>query len=396
MYINFWYPMLRSEDLAAGKPEKVKVLGLNFAVFRDNDGVARTLSDTCTHRGGSLAGAWQLGERPRIVDGCIVCPYHGWEFSGASGECTNIPSIGYGTKPPARAKVDSYPTVEKYGVVFAFLGDLPEEERPPLIEVKEWDNPKWRANSVLVLDVPFHYERSMENGIDPAHNEFVHPTHGLSAIHRDTYKVRDHDVVDGDQSLGIMFKHRYAAPGLGHNETYKSVSSEAPAQDIYAGTETFGPAAMITQIEPSSSMMFRQYFVEAPVDENRTRIFFINMRNFLLDPKHDGAIHARNKVIAQQDIETLSGVYPLRTPISNTKEVHMPADKAVIGYREWLQKWDDKGWRIDWNAYKMRENGGETAFAIPSPGRRTSGNWVLETVPLFKDHAERVKAESKR
>lgn len=381
MFINFWYPMVRSEDLSPDTPQRVKGLGLHFAVFRDSKGVAHTVSDTCVHRGGSLAGPWQLTGRPRIVEDCIVCPYHGWEF-GADGVCKNIPSIGYGTKPPARAKVDAYPTVEKYGVVFAFLGDLPENERPPLIDVKEWGDPKWRANSVLILDVPFHYERSIDNGIDPAHNEFVHPTHGLSAIHRETYKVREHDIVEGSQKLGIMFRHRYSAPGLTH-DTWKSADSGTKPSDIYAGTETYGPSAMITQIEPAPDKMFRQYFVERPIDENHTQIFFINMRNFLLDAAHDGAIHARNKVIAQQDIETLSVVYPTRTPL-NTREVHMPADKAVLGYREWLAKWTAKGWRIDWNAFQERNRGTETAFAIPSPGRRTSANWVLETVPMIK------------
>ena len=143
MYINFWYPMIRSEDLGPGKPEKVKVLGLNFAVFRKASGEAVVLSDTCVHRGGSLAGPWELGQQPRIVKDCVVCPYHGWEFA-ADGSCVAIPSIGYGTKPPSRAKVDAYPTVEKYGIVFAFLGDLPESERPPIMEVEEHGTPEWR------------------------------------------------------------------------------------------------------------------------------------------------------------------------------------------------------------------------------------------------------------
>ena len=60
------------------------------------------------------------------------------------------------------------------------------------------------------------------------------------------------------------------------------------------------------------------------------------MRNFMLENDHDGPIHARNKIIAQQDIEILVDVYPPRTPTSNTKEVLMPADKAVVAYREWL------------------------------------------------------------
>ncbi len=190
MYINFWYPMIRSEDLSPGKPEKVKVLGLNFAVFRTASGEPAVLSDTCVHRGGSLAGPWELGQQPRIVKDCVVCPYHGWEFS-ADGSCVNIPSIGYGTKPPSRAKVDAYPTVEKYGIVFAFLGDLPENERPPLLEVPEWDQPGWRANSILTLDLNYYYERSIENGLDPAHNEYVHTTHGYQGEREDTYTMME-------------------------------------------------------------------------------------------------------------------------------------------------------------------------------------------------------------
>lgn len=31
MYINFWYPMVRSEDLSPDKPEKVKVLEIGRA-----------------------------------------------------------------------------------------------------------------------------------------------------------------------------------------------------------------------------------------------------------------------------------------------------------------------------------------------------------------------------
>ena len=143
------------------------------------------------------------GNVPRIVNGCVVCPYHGWEFNG-EGKCVNIPSIGYGKKTPARAKVDAYPVQEKYGIVFAFLGDLPEEERPPLLNVEEYDDPAWRANTVLVLDVPYYYERSIENGLDPAHNEFVHPTHGHQGLNREEYKVNPIELDRSPARLGIM------------------------------------------------------------------------------------------------------------------------------------------------------------------------------------------------
>jgi phenylpropionate dioxygenase-like ring-hydroxylating dioxygenase large terminal subunit len=385
MYINFWYPIVRSEDLAMDTPEKVKVLGVNLVAFRDEDGEAHVLSDTCVHRGGSLGGAWSAGPNvPRIVNGCVVCPYHGWEFGG-DGECKNIPSIGYGKKPPARAKIDSYPVQEKYGIVFAFLGDLPEAERPPLLEVEEYEQEGWRANSVLVLEVNYYYERSIENALDPAHNEFVHPTHGFTAMNRETYHVRDYDTEEHAQGWGMWFMHRFNAPPL-KKENWGDTRTEQG--DLWAGGGTYGPNVVVTHINPQPDKGFRQYFFEQPVDENHTRIFFLNMRNFMTDPKHDGPIHARNKEIAKQDIDILNVVYPTQTPISNTKEVLMPADKAVVAYREWLSKFDEAGWRIDLEEFHRR-NGKDTAFAIPSPGRRESKNWVVEAVPLVKNRAER-------
>ncbi len=394
MYINFWYPMVRSEDLADDTPEKVKVLGLNFVVFRDSEGKARVLSDTCTHRGGSLGGAWSNVGKPRIIDGCIVCPYHGWEFNG-EGKCVNIPSIGYGTDTPARAKVDSYPVEEKYGIIFAFLGDLPKEERPPVLHVEEYGQEGWRANSILVLDVNFHYERSMENGLDPAHNEFVHPSHGHAGVDRKTYKVNEYDTEDHNQGWGFWFMHKFHGPPMpqkGHataDEDTPWGDTRTKSGDVYAGGGTYGPNTMSTYIniqpEPNHKG-FRQYFFEQPVDENHTRIFFLNMRDFLLDPKNDGPIHARNKIIAGQDIQLMEEIYPVMTPLSTTKEVLMPADKAIYAYRGWLAKFDEMGYRIDMDKLNER-NGKDVAYAIPCPDRRTSGNWVLEPVPMVESKA---------
>jgi phenylpropionate dioxygenase-like ring-hydroxylating dioxygenase large terminal subunit len=398
MYINFWYPIVRSEDLGYDTPEKAMVLGVNLVAFRDTDGEAHVISDTCTHRGASLGGPWSGGSAPRLVNGCVVCPYHGWEFGG-DGKVKNIPSIGYGEKVPARAKVDAYPTEEKYGIVFAFLGDEPEETRQPLLHLEEYGQEGWMANDVLVLDVPYYYERSIENGLDPAHNEFVHPTHGHSAIDRENYKVHDYDVEDHNQGWGFWFMHRFDGPPLPQKGHETSKDGDTPwgdtkteESDVYAGGGTYGPNMMPTYINITEDKMFRQYFFEQPVNEHRTKIFFLNMRNFLLDPKHNGPIHARNKVIAGQDIQILDVLYPELTPLSPTKEVLMPADKAIVAYRDWLEKFDDMGWRIDIKEFNAG-NGIDKAYAIPCPDRRTSGNWVLEPMPTIKSRAERKKIE---
>ena len=51
MYINFWYPIVRSEDLGYDQPVKVRALGVDLVAFRDKAGDAIVLSDTCTHGG---------------------------------------------------------------------------------------------------------------------------------------------------------------------------------------------------------------------------------------------------------------------------------------------------------------------------------------------------------
>jgi phenylpropionate dioxygenase-like ring-hydroxylating dioxygenase large terminal subunit len=397
MYINFWYPITRSEDLAYDQPERVKVLGVELVVFRDTNGDAHVLSDTCVHRGASLGGAWSGLSAPRIVDDCIVCPYHGWEFDG-DGQCQNIPSVGYGTKTPPRAKVDSYPVQEKYGIIFAFLGDLAEEDRPSLLNVEEYGQDGWRANSVLILEVDYNYERSMENGLDPAHNEFVHPTHGFSGKYRETYKVRDYDTEDHEQGWGFWFKVAMDTPPLPQAD-HQTANGGTPWGDakterkkLTNASGTYGPNTMSTYINLGPGKMFRQYFFEQPVTENKTRIFFLNMRNFILDPDKDGPIHARNKVIAQQDINILGTMNPQRPPMNNTREMMVPADKAILTYRDWLRKFDSKGWRIDINEFNRR-NGKVEAFSIPSPGRKTSGNWVLDTIPLIEGQTDK-KLES--
>jgi phenylpropionate dioxygenase-like ring-hydroxylating dioxygenase large terminal subunit len=329
-----------------------------------------------------------------------VCPYHGWEFNG-DGECVNLPSIGYGTKTPARAKVDSYPVQEKYGIVFAFLGDEPEETRIPLLDVEEYGQEGWLANEILVLEVPYYYERSIENGIDPSHNEFVHPTHGHSSIDRESYKVRDYEAGDHRQGWGMWFWHLFDTPPLPQKDHHTADGQDTPWGDtrqedhvqMKVGGGTYGPNSMPTYINITADKMFRQYFFELPVDENNTKIFFLNMRNFMLDPKNNGPIHARNKVIAGQDIQILATMCPERTPLSPTDEVLTPSDNAVAAYRGWLEKFDDKGWRINIDKFNAR-HGKVKAYAIPSPARRTSGNWVLNEIPLIKDRAERKRLEA--
>ncbi|MCD4527816.1 MULTISPECIES: Rieske 2Fe-2S domain-containing protein [Pseudomonas] len=114
MLANLWYVFLPSSQLT-DELAAVRLLGQPFVAFRDDNGKADLLSDVCAHRGGSLSAGIKVGES-------VQCPYHGWLF-GADGICTHIPAQPH-LRIPAKARADAYPTLERYGWIWAFLGDL--------------------------------------------------------------------------------------------------------------------------------------------------------------------------------------------------------------------------------------------------------------------------------
>lgn len=365
MFINFWYPVALAKEVTADKPMRAQVFGLPFVVFRDQSGQARVLADTCVHRGGALSNGV-------IKGGNVACPYHGWEFGG-DGKCSKVPSLGDAAKIPARAKVDAYPVQEKYGIVFAFLGDLPEAERPPLYEIPEFGTAGWKCQT-YVLDLNAYYQRSIENGMDPIHNEFVHPLQGAPKMALDLQR----NPLPMDE---IPYGSKFFLAFAGKEEKTTLAADRTGERTGAAGSWYQGPNQLVTWIELTANNAFHQYLFEQPVDDSHTRIYFLNMRNWLLEDKHDERVEQLTLNIVHEDIAILENLNPVRTPETNNKEILVPGDAAVLRYRQHLKEWQARGWRIDMHALRARQ--GDVAFAIPSPARRESGNWVLDPVPLM-------------
>ncbi len=74
-------------------PDRAKVATIGaarVAIFRENDGLS-AISNVCAHQGGPL------GEG-KVVDGCVTCPWHGWQYRAADG-CS---------PPPFTEKIPTY------------------------------------------------------------------------------------------------------------------------------------------------------------------------------------------------------------------------------------------------------------------------------------------------
>ncbi|MBL8629634.1 MAG: aromatic ring-hydroxylating dioxygenase subunit alpha [Rhodospirillaceae bacterium] len=365
MFINFWYAAEESRNIT-DTPVHVKMLGQEFALFRDTAGKVHCVSNICTHRGASLAHGKVRGD-------AIECPYHGWQFRGADGVCAKIPSLGKDGKIPARAKVDSYPTQEKYGLVFCFLGDLPEAERPPIIDIPEWGDPKWRMTTMSVL-WKVNALRGVENTLDPAHTEFVHPVMGFQGD-REDYEIPKIDLIERDWGTGA--KVAFVTPGA-----QGSVKAEVRGSGFTTEAESghHGPTTTYTWIQFSPVAWSRQYTFNTPVDAFHTRKFFFQARNFALDPAADERMDVRTREVMNQDRVVMERVQPFFVPLSPTEEVIVPADRVITRYRERQRDWQSKGWLMDLDALDAAPK--NKSYAIPSPARRSSKGWALDAIPL--------------
>ncbi len=162
---NGWFAVAWSKELGEGDVKPVHYFGEELVLFRTRSGQARVVDAFCPHLGA------HLGHGGRVMGETIRCPFHGWQYDGASGACTTIP---YCERIPAKARVRAWDVLERNGMIFAWYH---AEQKPP-----EWDMPlmpeighaDWSEPRTFELVLPAHVQDTHENNNDPVHFQFVH------------------------------------------------------------------------------------------------------------------------------------------------------------------------------------------------------------------------------
>lgn len=363
MLINHWYVLGESAELG-DRPLGTRALGQDFVLFRDGDGRARCLSDVCVHKGGSLC-------RGEVVRGAVQCPYHGWRFDGA-GDCVGIPSLG-DARLPARARVDAYPVVEKWGFIWVFLGDLSEAERPPVPDFFpefEADDGQWRfVRGRYVFDC--NWVRAIENGVDRTHAVFVHTDFG----NPQNPVVPEYHVEDDNHRLyGFTLRKP-----LNKRGAWRDVIPDE-RDERKTEVQIFVPAPCI-RIQMHMQPPVSQIIVTAytPLDPYRTQLRFIHARNFMMDGQHDEDTLKRVYFVLQEDAAVINHLRPAEVPPLASDELLLANDRHGMAYRRKVQEAAARGLCIDHRSQLEDDR----VRVIPCPRRREDPkNWVHRTVRL--------------
>ncbi|MGB0591162.1 MAG: Rieske 2Fe-2S domain-containing protein [Myxococcota bacterium] len=162
---NQWYLAAFSHHLKVGEVKTLKMLDRELVCFRTQDGKAHVVDPHCPHFGA------HLGYGSKVVENCIRCPFHGWQYDAESGQCTHIPN---GDPIPPKASLTHWHVDEVSGMVLVWYhadGAPPEWHVQPL---PGFDDGKWTSWVEHEWIVDAHIQDISENDADTSHSPIMH------------------------------------------------------------------------------------------------------------------------------------------------------------------------------------------------------------------------------
>ena len=124
IFSNSWLLLGHLDDVTShGDRFVLTMAGFSLMVVRDQEGVLRGFHNVCPHRAGPL------GSEGRSSAPSIVCRYHGWSFD-LSGTLTAARDFGEPGPPPEVCRLSTFHVEIWRNLIFGHLG----AEAPPLLD----------------------------------------------------------------------------------------------------------------------------------------------------------------------------------------------------------------------------------------------------------------------
>ena len=326
---NAWYVAALSAEIDS-QLTPLQVLGERLVLFRNRRAQPVALEDACPHRKLPLS-------KGRLLGDLVECGYHGLTFD-ASGTCVRAPTQA---RIPPLAQVHSFPTVDKYGLVWVWMGDPAAAHETDLIEIEHAASPDWHLTRGDSLSCRCNYLYLMDNLLDPSHVSWVHQTSFASSGTRDTPVVREERadrlvvtrwITDAEVPpyYARLVKFKGRCDRLQHYE------ARYPSTAI--NTSIFVPAGQGGERwrDAQNPYVMVSYHFITPIDQDNTRYHWLQQRNTEPDDERITAAIAQGIAAAfEEDREVLEAVHA-GIASERTPHINLALDAAAIRFRRTL------------------------------------------------------------
>ncbi|MEE2996886.1 MAG: aromatic ring-hydroxylating dioxygenase subunit alpha [Pseudomonadota bacterium] len=292
---NYWYvaatPSELDDDTLLGR----WVLNEPVLLFRTSDGGITAMRDICPHRSARLSSGERDGDTVR-------CLYHGLEF-GPDGTCIKVP--GQGGTPPSGLRVETYHAVEKWRLVWIWMGDPAAADERKIPDFHWNDDPDWfPVGDYMHLDC--HYQLLSDNLMDLSHEAYVHRgTIGTDAVSETPATASR----DGDHVTVERIMPECPAPPF-----YKKLKGYDGLIDRMHRIHFDPPSTIMIESKsmPSNSskqddgLEYRVLCAITPESDTSTHFFWSVPRNFNPEEAVTEMMYQGSKAVFEEDIDVLS------------------------------------------------------------------------------------------
>ena len=329
---NSWYVAGWSKDYQKELRAQM-LLGERIVFYRRLDGNPVALEDACPHRKLPLS-------QGLLQENRVVCGYHGLTFD-CTGACVEAPTQRGNI--PQRAVVKSYPVVDRYRLLWIWMGDPKKANPDDIFEIENFDNPEWGYTEGGMLPIECNYLWVVDNLLDPSHVAWVHVTSfagsGTDDQPLDLEKTDNGVIVSRwiyDQPPSPYYKDLVKFEGnCDRKQHYEMcIPGIALNKSVYTPPGTGGP----NEPEVDKTYVNISYNFMTPVDERNTMYIWFQHRN--TDPEDKSISEKMNagaRVAFLEDKDILEAVQ-IGMEDMDTPNIDLGLDAGAKLFRLKLQR----------------------------------------------------------
>ncbi|MSQ70591.1 MAG: aromatic ring-hydroxylating dioxygenase subunit alpha [Betaproteobacteria bacterium] len=324
MLRNFWYVAAATREVNRS-PLARTICETPIVMYRTGSGDPVALRDLCSHRRAPLS-------KGRVVGDIIECPYHGLQFD-RSGACVHIPSQD---RIPAKAHISAFPVVERWGVVWIWMGRA-ELADAAAIPHKPWRaDPAWNSENVHYFHVKANHLLMTDNLLDLLHVSFIH----LNTIGFDAGAVKQDPLVTETSETVVrntrVVKDIDPAPAL---RSWGDFSGKVDRISISDWTPPCYTAIQFINRNATSAIEFRLDHLITPETARSHHYWLLVSRNFRIDDAElTRRIFADNNRVAAEDMDIVEAQQRMIDLSPGHGDMPLRQDRGVVAAHRILKR----------------------------------------------------------